>query len=222
VSRSAPLRAIRPAKTRGQEVTDQLRAAIQSGELKAGTPLTQTEIAKELGISTTPVREAFAVLMREGLLLGDPHRGAVVFHPTLADLRENYEMRVCLESLATEIAVPNLSDKDLKDLDGLLVRMGRTRRSVDYLPLNHEFHLRLYRAAGRPRLLATIEDLREAARGYAKLFAIGEADATRTQHEHEAIVDGCRRGDVSDAGEAMRRHLQHTWEVTARQVSERG
>ena len=62
------LRPIRPMMTRAQIVTDQLREAIQSGELPAGTPLMQTEVAKQLGVSTTPVREAFVVLLREGLL----------------------------------------------------------------------------------------------------------------------------------------------------------
>src|ERR1700758_5301580 len=117
------LRPIRPMMTRAQIVTDQLREAIQSGELAAGTPLMQTEVAKQLGVSTTPVREAFAVLLREGLLVGDPHRGAVVFRPTIADLQETYGRPLALEPLATELAVPNLTDVDFEDLDTLLDKM---------------------------------------------------------------------------------------------------
>jgi DNA-binding GntR family transcriptional regulator len=206
--------------TRGQVVAERLRAAIRSGELAAGTPLQQTEVAKQLGVSTTPVREAFAVLLREGLLVGDPHRGAIVFRPTIADLRENYEMRICLESLATELAVPNLSDEDLGALRALLDDMQKTKRSVDYLPLNHTFHLRLYQAADRPKLFATIEELRESATAYANLFAVGEADPSRSQDEHEAIFAACVRRDPKAAGEAMRRHLQHTMDVTARELAE--
>jgi DNA-binding GntR family transcriptional regulator len=205
--------------TRGQMVADQLRAAIRSGELPAGTPLMQTEVAKQLGVSTTPVREAFAVLLREGLLVGDPHRGAVVFRPTVADLRENYEMRICLESLATELAVPNLTEADFGELDALLNEMRRTKRSVDYLPLNRRFHQRLYQAADRPKLYSTIEELRDSAVAYGNIFAVGEADASRSQTEHEAIVAACRQRDTEGAGEAMRRHLKHTWEVTSRQLA---
>jgi DNA-binding GntR family transcriptional regulator len=205
--------------TRGQAVAEHLRAAIRSGELAAGTPLQQTEVAKHLGVSTTPVREAFAVLLREGLLVGDPHRGAIVFRPTIADLQENYEIRICLESLATELAVPKLSDEDLRALRDLLNEMSKTKRSVDYLPLNHVFHLRLYQAANRPKLLSTIEELRESAAAYANLFAVGEADPSRTQDEHEAIVAACVRRDPKAAGEAMRHHLQHTMDVIARELA---
>lgn len=206
--------------TRGQVVAEHLRAAIRAGELAAGTPLQQTEVAKQLGVSTTPVREAFAVLLREGLLVGDPHRGAIVFRPTIADLRENYEMRIALESLATELAVPNLTEEDFGALRDLLGDMRKTKTSVDYLPLNLKYHLRLYQAADRPRLLATIEDLRASAVAYGNLFAVGEADASRTQVEHEAIFAACVRRDPQAAGEAMRHHLQHTMDVIARQLAE--
>jgi DNA-binding GntR family transcriptional regulator len=206
--------------TRGQIVAEHLRTAIRSGELPAGMPLMQTDVAKQLGVSTTPVREAFAVLLREGLLIGDPHRGAVVFRPTVADLRENYEMRLCLESLATELAVPNLTEVDFKELDALLDEMRRTKRSVDYLPLNRRFHQRLYQAADRPKLYATIEELRDSAAAYANIFAVGEADPSRSQAEHEDIVAACQQRDAQGAGEAMRRHLKHTWEVTSRQLAQ--
>jgi DNA-binding GntR family transcriptional regulator len=216
------LRSIRPMMTRAQVVAEQLRQAIQSGELPAGTPLMQTEVAKQLGVSTTPVREAFAVLLREGLLVGDPHRGAVVFRPTVADLRENYEMRLALEPLATELAVPNLTEVDFKELDALLDKMRRTKRSVDFLPLNRRFHQRLYEAADRPKLYATIEELRESAAAYANVFALAEADPSQSQAEHEAIVAACRKGDPQAAAEAMRRHLKHIWDVTTRELVEGG
>jgi DNA-binding GntR family transcriptional regulator len=216
------LRPVRPMRTRAQIVTDQLREAIQSGQLPAGTPLMQTDVAKQLGVSTTPVREAFAVLLREGLLVGDPHRGAVVFRPTVADLRENYEMRLALEPLATELAVPNLTDVDFADLDAHLDEMRKTKRSLDYLPLNRRFHQRLYEAAHRPKLYATIEELRESAAAYANVFALNEADPSQSQAEHEAIVAACRKGDPQAAAEAMRRHLTHIWEVTTRGLVEAG
>jgi DNA-binding GntR family transcriptional regulator len=216
------LRSIRPMMTRAQVVAEQLREAIQSGELPAGTPLMQTEVAKQLGVSTTPVREAFAVLLREGLLVGDPHRGAVVFRPTVADLRENYEIRLALEPLATELAVPNLTEADFEDLDALLDEMRRTKRSVDFLPLNRRFHRRLYEAADRPKLYPTIEELRESAAAYANVFALAEADPSQSQAEHETIVAACRKGNAQAAAEAMRRHLKHIWDVTTRELVEVG
>src|SRR5215216_3533304 len=81
-------------------VAARLRQEIVAGELPAGTRLRQVEIARRLGVSTTPVREALAALQREGLVRLHPQRGAVVFVPTVEDLREHYEIRAALESLA--------------------------------------------------------------------------------------------------------------------------
>jgi DNA-binding GntR family transcriptional regulator len=162
------------------------------------------------------------VLLREGLLVGDPHRGAVVFRPTVADLRENYEMRLALEPLATELAVPNLTEADFEALRVLLDNMRRKKRSVDFLPLNRTFHQRLYQAAARPKLYATIEELRDSAAAYAHIFALTEADPSQSQTEHEAIVAACRQRDPQGAGEAMRRHLTHIWNVTTRELVEAG
>ena len=81
-------------------VAERLRAQIVAGELPAGTKLRQVEIARRLDVSTTPVREALAALQREGLVRLHPQRGAVVFLPTVEDLREHYEIRAALEAVA--------------------------------------------------------------------------------------------------------------------------
>ncbi len=81
-------------------VAARLRQEIVAGELPAGQRLRQVEIARRLGVSTTPVREALAALQREGLVALHPQRGAVVFLPSVDDLREHYEIRIALEELA--------------------------------------------------------------------------------------------------------------------------
>src|ERR1700759_5316261 len=99
--------------TRAGVVTERLRDMIKSHELPAGTRLRQAEFAERFGVSTTPVREAFVALAREGLVTQDPHRGVVVFEPSLQELDEIYEIRIALEPLATEIAAKQLSEDDL-------------------------------------------------------------------------------------------------------------
>src|ERR1700758_5490422 len=90
-------------RTRAEAVAERLRQMIISGELAPGTRLRQAEIAELFNVSTTPVREAFTSLAREGFVRQDAHRGVEVFHPTEADIRENYEIRLALEPLATEL-----------------------------------------------------------------------------------------------------------------------
>src|SRR5918997_1170374 len=80
--------------------------------LAPGTRLRQNDVAKRFGVSTTPVREAFAQLQAEGLVRIDPHRGAVVFHPSVDDVLEFYEIREALESLAVGHAIRKI-DGDL-------------------------------------------------------------------------------------------------------------
>ena len=102
---------------------------IRTGELPAGTHLRQNEIASRFGVSSTPVREAFTSLAREGLVRQDAHRGVVVFVPSREDLEQNYEIRIALEPLATELAAKNVTNDDLARLDALLAEMRITIKS---------------------------------------------------------------------------------------------
>jgi DNA-binding GntR family transcriptional regulator len=205
--------------TRAQAVADRLRDEISRGVLEPGARLRQQDVAARLGVSTTPVREAFLALQREGLLVHDDYKGVVVFVPTLADLSENYELRIALEPLATELAAGQLSAGDLYDLRALLDAMRGTQSSLEYLPLNHRFHLRIYRSAQRPKLCGIIEDLRKAASAYATLFAVQVPDSTETQVEHEEIFAALAARDGSRARLAMTAHLQHTLDVVSRRLT---
>ena len=92
-------------RTASEAVSERLRAEIQRGDLPPGTRLRQGEVAARFGVSTTPVREAFALLQAQGLVRIDPHRGAIVFLPTAKDAQELYEIRIALETLAIGRAV---------------------------------------------------------------------------------------------------------------------
>lgn len=205
--------------TRAQAVTERLRNEILQGVLEPGERLRQQNVAARFGVSTTPVREAFIALQREGLVTGDQYKGVVVFRPTVTDLRENYELRIALEPLAAELAAEQLDERDLRDLRSCLDEMRDTTDSLQYLPLNHRFHLRIYRAAHRAKLLAMIEDLRAAARAYATLFAMEVPDSSETQAEHEAIFAALAAHDGPRAREAMASHLQHTLDVVSERLA---
>src|SRR2546429_2131111 len=141
--------------TRSEAVASELRRLIQSGELPPGTRLRQAEIAARFGMSTTPVREAFMMLAREGVVRQDAHRGVVVFQPSLDELTESYEIREVLEGLAAERGAGNLTDEDLDALDAIVKQM-RSAKPARYVELNRDFHRRIYQAAGRKRLFEMI------------------------------------------------------------------
>src|ERR1700752_5368887 len=131
--------------TRAGAVAERVRELIRSGELAPGTYLRQDEIAARFGVSTTPVREAFLALEREGLVRRHPHRGVVVFMPSIEELNELYEIRAALEPLAAEIAARQLTEDDLAALERIVTEM-RNARPKRFLELNDELHSRIYAA----------------------------------------------------------------------------
>jgi DNA-binding GntR family transcriptional regulator len=189
---------------------DRLREEIRSGGFRGGDRLRQVEIAERYGVSTTPVREAFAALERQGLLIIHPHRGAVVFRPTAENVRELYDIRIALEPLATAKAIPNLTAEDFDALEEILVQMGEVppEDSTQYHTLNEAFHFRIYEAANQPRLLALIASLRDSSASYVRL-AHTEAQRDLSNQEHRAILDACIARDPSRAAVAMVAHLEH-------------
>src|SRR5215471_5782938 len=96
--------AVQRGSLRSQDVAEKLRHEVVSGMHPAGTRLRQVEVATRLGVSTTPVREAFRTLAEEGLVVHDSHRGVIVFEPSPREVHEIYEIRLELESLATKLA----------------------------------------------------------------------------------------------------------------------
>lgn len=204
--------------TVAKAVAERLRDEIQDGSLAPGTRLRQNEVASRFGVSTTPVREAFAQLQAEGLVRTHPHRGAVVFHPSVSDLLEYYEIREVLESLAVARAIPNLTPEVARVLADLVERMRRTDDARRWLRLNDEFHLGLYACAGRPHLRALIENLRDASTPYIHMFIVARTD--NSNDEHQEILDACIRGDEPAARRAIRDHLRHAADELSRHLAE--
>ena len=217
-----PLRARLPASdlpTRSQAVAEQLRRGILSGEIEPGTRLRQNDLAQQYGVSTTPVREAFLMLEREGLAVSDAHRGVIVFRPTLEDLQENYELRIVLESLGADKAAVNATDQDLVEITALFDEMHGLEDALRYMEVNTAFHERIYAAARRRRLAAMIKDLRNAGYAYGQLFAARMPGPEQTEAEHRDILEALQASAPRKAAQAMTRHLRNNADFVARQIA---
>ena len=194
-------------------VFDRLRQEILSGEIAPGTQLRQVEIAGRLGVSTTPVREAFATLAQEGLVFKDSHRGVVVFEPSRNELNEIYEIRLVLEPLATALACPRMADVDLDALDDIIATMRRSADHHEREALNRQFHAAIYAHSNRSRLSTIIDQCRDTAGAYLRYLARNSAGAPyrkAADTEHSLIVEALRRRDPEASAEAMREHLAHS------------
>jgi DNA-binding GntR family transcriptional regulator len=208
--------ALTAPRTVAGHVAEQLKAQILAGERAPGEKLRQVEIARALGVSTTPVREALATLQREGLVRLHPQRGAVVFLPSVDDLREHYEIRAALESLAAAKAAEGFEAHWAPPLQALLDEMRDAPPAPRYIALNQRFHTRLYEHANRPQLVVMIAALRDASSAYLHIYrAQDDFPTTRLDTEHRAILAACLARDPERAAAATRVHLTNTVEHVA-------
>lgn len=139
-----------------------LRELIISGELAAGEPLRQRDLATRFGVSQTPVREALRRLESEGLVVNDPHRGASVTG-TADAVEDNSQIRAVLEPLGARLAARSVTEAQLDRLRTLNEEMTGLPDDDDrYGTLNREFHFTIYEAAASPVLLSMMRLLWQA------------------------------------------------------------
>ncbi|GAB3273646.1 GntR family transcriptional regulator [Kineosporia babensis] len=145
--------------TTQSRVAQILRERILSGELPVGARLRQMDLSEELGVSTTPTREALRTLAAEGLLQIDSHRGAVVRALSPAEQLELYQLQLLLERDNLSYAVARMTPQALDRAAAAQSEMRTTRSAVHWALLNRDFHLALAEPAGRPRVLQLLTDL---------------------------------------------------------------
>jgi DNA-binding GntR family transcriptional regulator len=207
-------------RTIAEAIAAALRTDIASGRLAAGTRLLQVELARRFGVSTTPVREAFGILQREGLVRSHPQRGATVFVASVDDLEEHYEIRAALESLAAEKAARNFKPTDAPPLHEILEEMRACGDPERYVELNHRFHTSLYRLSRRERLIDLIAGLRNASAAYLQIYAAEVVPSERLDREHREILAAGEARDPKRAARAMRHHLEQTVAHVTQQLAQ--
>jgi DNA-binding GntR family transcriptional regulator len=208
--------ALTAPRTVAGQVAEHLKAEILAGTRAPGSRLLQVEIAKALGVSTTPVREALAALQREGLVRAHPQRGAVVFLPSIDDLKEHYEIRAALEALAAAKAAERFELEWATPLEQLLDEMRDGPPAERYIALNQQFHTALYEHSRRAQLVEMIASLRDASSAYLHIYrAQQDFPAIRLDAEHRLILQACLDGDPERAAQATLDHLYNTVEHIA-------
>ena len=189
------------------QITAILRKAIYSGEYKGGDELSLTDIAARMGISRTPVREAFQVLEGEGLITLRMNKGAIVNNIDRKFVKDIFEMRILMESEAAYRA----AEKGM-EVDDLLNRLYALREDLDnvnvsdYEVLNLEIHQGIWRAADNHQLTAYLMDLWNGP-------SIGRGENAAQHHyasstdEHIRVLTVIGRGEAEEAKQAMTCHI---------------
>lgn len=200
------------AATTEQAVT-RLRRSILEGDLAPGARLQEVELAAQLGMSRTPVREALRVLSSQGLVEILPNRGARVAQWSVKDLEEIYELRVMLESYGAHRAASRMSSAQVDVLTTLCEQMEhRARRGgkhdlLEISELNARFHRHIVDAADNPRLatmLASVVQVPLVTRTFT--YYSPEALA-RSMGHHRELTAAIRAGAPEWASSVMRSHI---------------
>ena len=205
-------------------VCEHIREAIINGVFAPGKRLMEIQMADEMGVSRTPVREAIRKLEMEGFVVMIPRRGTYVSNMSIRDINDVYEIRISLDTLAAGLAAERISDEELEELQRLLVKVGNAIEENDMAKVveaDIEFHDVLYKASRNERLRNIINNLREqitVIRGVSMRYPGRLKD---TQEEHRRLVESIAARNVEKSQEAARIHLENAERTLMIAMSER-
>lgn len=189
--------------TAQDHVLSSMREDILSGALAPGSRLRQEKLAERFGTSRIPVREALRALEYEGLVRSSPYRGFTVTELDADDIEEVYDLRVVLEGHAVRLAVPLMTDEDLRVLDELYRRMVDAPGGDEQLAARERFYIRLYSMTGRPRLVGLISRLRQEVARSLRWPTLQHAPS-----HHEAFFEAVKAGDAERAASQLASHYR--------------
>lgn len=204
--------AVRPPRGKTQYVHDWLREQILTGELRPGEPIRQIEVAKRLGVSPTPVREAIRQLHASGMLSHHDNHGAAVTELSEEAIMELYLLRGAMEGLGARLAAGRCDEESLAGLRRVQARMvealGARAPARELAQLSREFHAAVATIGG-PEVIA--ERLERLWSSYpipysASMWADDEL-AARNVRAHEEVIDALSRGDGDAAAAIMEGHI---------------
>lgn len=206
-----------PITSRGQKLSDFVYDAlcqhIIKGKLPAGQRLRESETADALGVSRTPVREAFALLERQFLLDKDTNGAYFVARWDKEILWEVATLRGALEGLAIRHACKNLEPKNFDHLEGLAVQMDAAVDREDYeqlISLDIAFHSYLWAQANHKLLQQTLDDMKAQVLYF--MWITRPGDEIDYPNDHRIVIDVLRTGDPDLAEQVIRRHIVETAE----------
>lgn len=208
-----------PTATKSAFAYLRLRDMIVSGVLAPGEVINQAEIAPDIGVSTTPLREALRRLEGEGLVRLGAHRDARVAPLTAQEAHDLLEMRRSLDPLAASLAAERRTDEDLAamraaaaEIDALPGDLG-----VAALAAHRGFHAAVYRASHNALLIETLDALWNKADRYQRLALAegGEQKKGARKTDHRRLLERVTSGDADGAAELMRRHIDSSLDAKA-------
>lgn len=205
--------AVLETTSKRNQIVELLRKAIMSGALVPGEQIVESRIARQLGVSQAPVREALALLERQGLVVKLHHRGTFVSRLHARELRELFSLRALLDAFSSRLAAERATDEDIAQLRDILARMKVAEDTGDLARLTDahlELHESIYRLSGH-QLLNDIFALIHPRMVLALTFAENLFSAEGRETEcHVPLIEALAARDPARA-EAVARELATGW-----------
>jgi DNA-binding GntR family transcriptional regulator len=192
-----------------------LRRAILRGELPGGARLIQADLAAQLGVSTTPIREALRDLAAAGLIRLDRNRGGVVRELDWHEMEEIRQIQEQLMPLAIKLAVEGITGDDLREAEALTLQMDHETDPATWVDLNLRFHFLIYQATGGRRLAAILKGLEEGSTLYVAQAQRWHPESRRKANEdHHAVLAALRERDADKVLAALEGHAAISIDTT--------
>jgi DNA-binding GntR family transcriptional regulator len=192
-------------------VYDKLRTAIIEGTLNPGERLMEVQLAEEMGISRTPVREAIRKLELDGFVVMVPRKGTYVSTLSLKDISDVFEIRASLEALAAGLAAERITPEEEKELKKIIldeVKFSKNEDVENSIKFDTDFHEVLYKASRNKKLVNIINNLREQIQRYRTASLTYPGRLKIAHEEHKKIAEAICDNDVERAKELAKKHIE--------------
>ncbi|NLB52577.1 MAG: GntR family transcriptional regulator [Syntrophomonadaceae bacterium] len=206
-------------------VLEAIREAIINGVLKPRERLMEIQLAEELGVSRTPVREALRKLELEGFIVMVPRKGAYVADMSMKDVADVFEIRIALEGLAAALAAERITDEELEEMERHLVEKAEAIAKHDMeklVEIDTKFHEALYGASRNERLIVIISNLREQIQRFRTSSLAMPGRMKQSLDEHRGIVEAIQSRDILMARQAAQEHIENAESILIESLKNEG
>lgn len=210
-----------PRRSLNEDIAIRLRDEIVEGVWPPGTRLQERVLCERYGVSRSPLRETFQIMVKEGLLELVPGRGAIVTRPTLTDALEHAEVVTALETLAIGLACERATEQQLEEIINLHTEMQECNEQHDitsYYEVNNAVHRAIVAASGNAALISVHEHVQRHITRLQNLSDALEATTDASFTEHEEFISALQARDAEKATAALKAHLMSTIEKIKKRI----
>lgn len=200
-----------PSADLASQIADQVLQAIGDSRLAPGQKVTEAQLAREMGTSRAPVREALRLLESQGLIVSHPRRGFFVHSYDADELDDIYDLRECLELHAAEAAVARVTDADVDQLAAqveLLKKLAQEGQVQEQVSQDYEFHRMLCVLGGNTRIVRLFDQIATQLRAGIALLGRVYEDPGEIARSHDVLIEALREKDVVRLRRELKEHLE--------------